>query len=710
MMKDLGAFDLDGFKKLLIARYGNIVSAWRIGIDIDNNGAVSWQEFCTACHNVKFRGPIKTCWDALTQGREALRLQDLDPASDELIKTFCDRIASTSGNLREVWRSLTESRRGKRIDLDNFSEVCENLRFTTKEAKKLFRYLDVSGDGALTEDEVEFLAVWDVKHQGKRRSKLKKHAYSTSQDDQAPPGLPFDHQPPATKAPRERFEGKEAETVTRFWSWVEPRWRRIQECLHAKGLLVWEDFRSVMHELGYRGNARILYDLINTDNDGQISQKELLEFERAVQRTFDLGACTLEAFQQLLAKRYGCCTRAFRTHFGGEEHGKIFWRHWCTGCTRVAYQGSCKHLWEQLDPQDRGYIELRAVDPQAYMDLSEFAAALLGTYGTPEDAWRWCFDLCRSHRVTQEAFDAICDELGFAGFNGKRRLSLFRCLDADDDGCITEKDLHFLMHFKEEDGSSGGEVARKTRGGKGKGKSAALARTNTPQRGRRPNSRQRDKTPEQKPRGIIGTKEAAGFAALSPDGAPFVFEVVVTRDEYKEFLERKKAFGNLLASKNRRSATPTRTGREGDFSPAGDGISRMGTGPIREREEEGIPQVRSRADSEEDVLQDKGGWDLSTILGGTAGGEAGDGEPQLQLGKCPLSEILPFTWDDHRPGGAAPKALTGALASATGAMRAGLGFGAGASIDRSAGAGNATSRFGTQMSTNSSGRSLTVVG
>merc|ERR1711904_34773 len=126
-----------------------------------------------------------------------------------------------------------------------------------------------------------------------------------------------------------------------------------------------------MHELGYRGNARILFDLINTDNDGQISQKEMLEFERAVRRTFDLGAATLEGFQELLSKRYGSCTRALRTNFGGEEHGKIFWRNWCIGCTRAAFQGSCKALWEQLDSEDWGFIELKALDPQAHLDLSE---------------------------------------------------------------------------------------------------------------------------------------------------------------------------------------------------------------------------------------------------------------------------------------------------------------------------------------------------
>lgn len=429
----------------------------------------------------------------------------------------------------------------------------------------------------------------------------------------------------------------------------------------------------------------------------------MLEFERAVQRTFDLGAATLNGFQALLSKRYGTCTRAFRTNFGGEEHGKIFWRQWCSGCSRVAYQGSCKQLWEQLDPEDQGFIELRVLDPQAHLDLSEFAAALLGTYGTPEDAWRWCFDLCRSHRVTQEAFEAICDELGFAGFNGKRRQSLFKCLDADDDGCITEKDLHFLMHFKEEENRLGAEGARKRRGGKGSGKSSSLSRV-TPKRDRRRTpSRERDVLG---PKGVTPTKEAAGFQALSPDGTPFVFEVVVTRDEYKEFLERKKTLGNMIAAKRRRSATPTRPGREGEFTPAA--TSRMRE-EIREREEEGITQIRSRDDSEEDAVQEKGAWDLSTILGGTAGGEGNDGEPQMQLGKCPLSEILPFTWDDHRPGGAAPKALSGAVASATGAMRAGLGWGGG-SLDRG-GQGGSTQRMGTQISSAGLHRkSLTAVG
>jgi len=338
--------------------------------------------------------------------------------------------------------------------------------------------------------------------------------------------------------------------------------------------------------------------------------------------------------------------------FGGEEHGKVFWKPFCIGCQRAAYQGNTKLLWEALDPNENGFVELITLDPTAHDDLSEFAQALLGTYGTPEDAWRWCFNLCRSHRVMYPAFEAISDELGFAGFNEKRRRNLFKCLDADADGCITEKDLQFLVHFKDDQPPMSARSPRtNVKSIKGKGRGTLSAQKRAQALG---------------PAGAAGLGKSGkenfgGFQALSPDGAPFVFEVVVNRDEYREYLERKRR-----QEAQQRQATTRRVSV---------GEKRVSVDEIKTTIHDKHGGKDSSDDEDGGMSNQNGAWDLSSVYS-MLPNPISKGELTQQdtdAVQYPLSEFLHFTWDDHKPSGAAPKATLSAQASAIGAMRANQG-------------------------------------
>merc|ERR1719230_2325137 len=63
--KDVGARSLDGFKQLLETRFGNLVRAWRKGLDTSGDGKLSFTEFCNSCRAIGYTGNLKKLWNEL---------------------------------------------------------------------------------------------------------------------------------------------------------------------------------------------------------------------------------------------------------------------------------------------------------------------------------------------------------------------------------------------------------------------------------------------------------------------------------------------------------------------------------------------------------------------------------------------------------------------------------------------------------------------
>merc|ERR1719498_1870960 len=52
----LGARSINGFHRLLKRKYGNPVRGWRLGLDVDGSGKLSYMEFCTAVRGMGYEG------------------------------------------------------------------------------------------------------------------------------------------------------------------------------------------------------------------------------------------------------------------------------------------------------------------------------------------------------------------------------------------------------------------------------------------------------------------------------------------------------------------------------------------------------------------------------------------------------------------------------------------------------------------------------
>jgi len=141
--KLMGAATLKDFKVALIQRFGTIVCAWRVALDSDGNGRLSFGELCEALRWLSFHGDMKQLWNDLDKDASGLiSLDELDPEADTMLREFREFLIETYGGIEPSWSKGFDVRNIKRIDLDQFVERCGKIGFAPNwSLKKLFKVL-----------------------------------------------------------------------------------------------------------------------------------------------------------------------------------------------------------------------------------------------------------------------------------------------------------------------------------------------------------------------------------------------------------------------------------------------------------------------------------------------------------------------------------------------------------------------------------------
>merc|ERR1719305_2128554 len=86
---DIGAQDLSGLKKMLNRKYGNLLRAWKYAFDTNNNGKISFIEFCNSCRNIGFAGSLKSLWKEMDDDESGfISIDEFCPEISRLYKYF----------------------------------------------------------------------------------------------------------------------------------------------------------------------------------------------------------------------------------------------------------------------------------------------------------------------------------------------------------------------------------------------------------------------------------------------------------------------------------------------------------------------------------------------------------------------------------------------------------------------------------------------
>ncbi|CAK9093261.1 unnamed protein product [Durusdinium trenchii] len=145
------------FAQVLKRRRRNLLRAWRLDLDLDDNGTVTFVEFSNQCRRLGFQGRVRQIWTSLRPlDDRALEFAELAPDESEHVEKFADLIWNVSGyDLDKAWGLFDYDKKNKLTKAD-FVQSAEHLGFTGN-AEMIFQGLDREGLGWVWRADFEYI-------------------------------------------------------------------------------------------------------------------------------------------------------------------------------------------------------------------------------------------------------------------------------------------------------------------------------------------------------------------------------------------------------------------------------------------------------------------------------------------------------------------------------------------------------------------------
>jgi len=348
---DLCNLGVDGFRTMLVHRFGSVVRGWRHGLDVSGDGKLSFSEFCTACRNIGYAGKIKHLWKKLdSDGSGVVTLDELDSEAYHGIELFKALCRKKYGNTLKAWSKALDKDGNEHLDPDEFAERVTTCLEYPNDPHKLYQWLlPHSGKAFLTLEDVDPHAAL-AKERGDENMVTVSHHY---QPKRAPLEMTF-----------------------------EERQTNIN--------VVWNTAVSKM-------------------------QRARVEEVKAKVFDADLGAKTLVQFKRQLVAKYGSLYQAWRYGLDRSGDGKLCFQEFCMACRDNDFRGSLLALWNELDDDGSGVVSLGEFDPRAHDELEGMRAFLIERYGNMLKAWKEGLDVDGNFRVDEHEWMERLKEMGFDG-------------------------------------------------------------------------------------------------------------------------------------------------------------------------------------------------------------------------------------------------------------------------------------------------------
>jgi len=307
--------------------------------------------------------------------------------------------------------------------------------------------------------------------------------------------------------------------VGTFIRWVLPQWARFWSRFQADGTMCWEAFEQfVQWDCRWQGDCRRVFSIFDPESTGFICKHGVLQARRSWSNRLSLSTSTIENFRWKFACRWGTLGRGWRLALDTADTGHCPMQMFMRCCHSIGMNRSLKTLWRKLTKGDISRsIYLRDLDPELDKILKEFALRLVTINGNMRQGW--CA-ICRAGggHLHEEGFERACLGLGMDAKAGKM---LFAVLDPRQRRYLTEyDDLGFLDIWNPGQLNHGSAAAALA---------VAAAMTENP-----------------------GAKAAAGGPVsgspnmteieekILPNLGNFEFELMLTKDEYSEYLRRRR--------------------------------------------------------------------------------------------------------------------------------------------------------------------------
>jgi len=373
--KDIGASDFAGFKAALARKYGNLLRAWRVGLDTDGSGKISFVEFCNAARAEGFSGNLKALWKEMGGGDDGfVSMAEFAPDVAALVDSFMKCLKHHGeGSIIKAWKKHLDTDKSGSVSKEEFIEAMGKMGFEG-DAARVFRLYDIDGGGAINLEEIDPKAYaamlrgddllgLDVEEEGAQ--KKSEMSFLDRQKTNA-----AKRQEAIGKATRKELEDAEAaekaksmgaSTLAAFKKQLVLKYgnllRAWKSSLDAdgSGKLSQNEFFGAARNEGYVGNLKGLWKELD-GGDGGDGFITLAEFAPEI-------AQLLDSFKQMIQDKFeGSLEKAWKQSLDADRSGNVSKEEFVQAMQSIGWDGDAARLFGLYDFDRSGYISLAEMD------------------------------------------------------------------------------------------------------------------------------------------------------------------------------------------------------------------------------------------------------------------------------------------------------------------------------------------------------------
>eukprot|EP00930_Biecheleria_cincta_P031693 TRINITY_DN21987_c0_g1_i1.p1 TRINITY_DN21987_c0_g1~~TRINITY_DN21987_c0_g1_i1.p1 ORF type:complete len:422 (+),score=74.59 TRINITY_DN21987_c0_g1_i1:57-1322(+) len=351
---------VEEFKKVLLAKYGSLVRAWRVGLDPDENGQMDFREFCQALRHLGYTGNIRTLWYLLDDDYSgAVSLKELDAPAAAALEKF--RAVSTSQfeDIPEMFRKVMDKDKSNSVSALEFGEGARELGYRDEEEiQDLFNLLLLRpGVRHIGLGDIMFLQKWE----DTKRQQLERLRWGKKWVNKDP------YLAPSTSGSMSLSNGgndKVSDAGTDYSAQVGIDWEEKKDA-----------FRKFL--INRYGSLPKAFEVMDANGSGELS---LVEFQTVVASV--LRYC-----------RTGDAARLFKAFNGDDKDANLSWQE--LGVSRVEW--TAYRMQRQLEKQKKAYLDSLVVHaPLGSSPRMQRAERIHQDRFRPRDprsqSKRWAFD------------------------------------------------------------------------------------------------------------------------------------------------------------------------------------------------------------------------------------------------------------------------------------------------------------------------------
>lgn len=308
--------------------------------------------------------------------------------------------------------------------------------------------------------------------------------------------------------------------IDAFLRWVEVRWTDFWSRFQPDGKMSWREFEQFVEwENRWQGDVRRVFAILDPTSTGYVSKPFILETKRKWHLAKDAATSNIDDFKWKLSNHWGTLGRAWRLSLDPQDTGHCPQGHFIREVTSIGLTRNLKTIWTKLT---RGEIQrslvLRDLDPEIDKVLKDFVLGLVQRHGDLREGW--C-SVCRAGggHLHEPGLISACSSLGI---DAKSAKALFAVLDPKQKRYFTEYDkLDFLEIW-----NPGNQIG----GINNKAAAEAIAKQELDTK----------KTIDNLASRIQSSLNLDPFDQGVGKMGHFEFSITLTKDEYAEYLRRRR--------------------------------------------------------------------------------------------------------------------------------------------------------------------------